>query len=140
MHTLRGLAETIGAATLARLAGELEEYLKRGSPLDDGQIDKLLASLESALPGVLALADGIGEPPAGATLAPVAIDEALSNLQRLLDNDDAQAVRLFDDIALWLSQESDAMLVDQLRQQIGRYDFELAAATLQQITTKLRHA
>jgi len=137
-HTLRGLASTIGANALAGRADELEQLLKSGHAAGDPAIGILLESLSLTLPAVIARAREILSATPLAT--PVVIDElssdALSNLHRLLDNDDSAALRSFEEIASRLRQLFDPSLVDQLARQINQYAFDDAKETLHQLTTQ----
>ncbi|NTV68600.1 MAG: response regulator [Azonexaceae bacterium] len=141
-HTLRGLAGNIGALSLAFLAGELEDRLRKGMPVSDEAVDALLDKLDAALPGALSIPPT--QPAEAAPLLVPAPDldvqaQALSALDQLLKSADAGAVRLFEEIAAWLRPQCDALLVEQLARQIGRYDFEEASATLQQIVQNPRN-
>jgi PAS domain S-box-containing protein len=134
-HTLRGLAGNIGAIKLSRLAGDLEDRLRHGTPTGDDDIGQLLLKLGEALANALTIPATSQEAP-----RPSAPDldsqphaNALSDLQRLLDNDDAAAVRYFEEISDWLSRHAEPQLVAQLARQIGQYEFEDASATLHQI-------
>ena len=139
-HTLRGLAGNIGAVTLSRLAGELEGRLREGTATANPVIKQLLDDLDKAQAAALAIADTPIVVPISAPQirAPEAPDEALSYLQQLLDNDDAVAVSYFEELAAWLRQASDPMLVDQLARQVSQYEFEDASATLQKIAVMRR--
>jgi CheY-like chemotaxis protein/HPt (histidine-containing phosphotransfer) domain-containing protein len=134
-HTLRGLAGNIGAVGLSRLAAELEERLRQGTPTGDEEVGMLLAKLGEALPNALSIPATLPETSRPST--PDANREvhsnALSSLRQLLDNDDAAAVRYFEEISGWLGQHYDPLLVEQLTRQIGQYEFEDASATLQQL-------
>ncbi|MBP5985929.1 MAG: response regulator [Azonexus sp.] len=134
-HTLRGLAGNLGAVKLSRLAGELEDRLKTGSPRDsDDQVAALIARLGEALPDVLAIAElAVESAPASAPTPTSEIQrKSLFNLHRLLDNDDAAAIPLFETMLTWLRQEFDPDQVDRLDRQIRLYQFDDALQTLQQ--------
>jgi signal transduction histidine kinase/DNA-binding response OmpR family regulator/HPt (histidine-containing phosphotransfer) domain-containing protein len=105
LHTLRGLAGTIGADALARAAGLAEQAVAEASPAAalaglpalDQQLAALIAQLRAALPATAALpgaAASLSSPVAGTP----AHDEAaavLQRLQALLADDDAEAVEWF---------------------------------------------
>jgi HPt (histidine-containing phosphotransfer) domain-containing protein len=134
-HTLRGLAGNLGAVKLSRLAGQLEDRLKAGDPPgDDEQVARLIASLGEALPEVLAIGELAVDPPPLSPPGPGAEIQRdnLFNLHRLLDNDDADAIPLFETMLPWLRQEFDPTLVDRLERQIRLYEFDDAVQTLQQ--------
>ena len=136
-HTLRGLAGNIGAHALAGQAGELEGQLKRGLAVGHPDIDVRLKTLAEHLAAVIVQAREIHSQTSSVAAPPVdeLAADALSNLHRLLDNDDAAAVQSFDDIAMRLKQLFDPVLVDQLARQINQYAFEDAKETLHQMTT-----
>jgi HPt (histidine-containing phosphotransfer) domain-containing protein len=140
-HTLRGLAGNIGAADLARIAGELEESLKQGMAANDPAVEGQLARLQDYLPTVLALAGQLAAETPDSPSQPIddLSGQALSDLHRLLDNDDASAVRYFEGISSRLRQVFDPQLVDQLARQINQYDFDDAKETLEQLTLKRQH-
>jgi PAS domain S-box-containing protein len=134
-HTLRGLAGNLGAVKLSRLAGQLEDRLKAGGPpADDDQLAPMIARLAEALPDVLAISELTVDQRAPETPSPaVEIQrDNLFNLHRLLDNDDAAAIPLFETMLPWLRQEFDPTLIDRLERQIRLYEFDDALQTLQQ--------
>ncbi len=132
VHTLRGLAGNIGATQLARLAADIESQLKASPQLDAAILESRLAELHRCLPDVVAQAARFANETAVTSL-PVTTElpaDALAELQHLLDNDDALAVRHFEAIAPQLQQIFAAHAVDQLAHQIDRYDFDDAKETL----------
>ena len=139
-HTLRGLAGNIGANRLAQLAGKLEDNLKLGAAPDSEAAGAILTAVEHALWSVLAILENAIPETTTPREAPILGSsgiEALSELQALLHNDDATAGRHFEALSGWLRLEADAALVEQLARQIGRYEFEEAMVTLQQIRSAL---
>ena len=133
-HTLRGVAANLGANYLSHLAAELEHALQAGTAVDDAGIANQLPILAKALDDTLQLVEAqlpqkTAEKPESAI-----IDlNTLFELQKLLDNDDANAARLFAEIDASLRQRFEPGLVDDLARQIGRYDFEIASQTLQRL-------
>jgi CheY-like chemotaxis protein/HPt (histidine-containing phosphotransfer) domain-containing protein len=140
-HTLRGLAGNIGAAKLAAVAGDLEMQLKMGMAANDAAVESKLASLQEVLPETIKDAERlIGEyTPRQAHVDSELANGALSDLHRLLDNDDAQAVRCFEEISSQLRQRFDSHLVEQLSRQINHYEFDEAKETLEQLITQRQH-
>ena len=137
-HTLRGLAGNVGAIALSRLAGELENRLRQ-SVADSGEaFDAVLEELGTTLTTALAMRElPLPETATGQGVnEPKAPDSALSDLQQLLENDDAAAVGYFEEISAWLQNKFDPAVVGQLARQISRYEFEEASATLQQIVAR----
>jgi two-component system, sensor histidine kinase and response regulator len=141
-HTLRGLAGNVGAVRLATLANKLEDELKHGMSPDNSTVAVMIEALEKALQPVLAMAgtvalEDVTASPANSLPSPEKRTEALSHLQFLLDNDDATAGRLLAEISGWLRQLAEPALCEQLARQVGRYEFESALNTLQQIRNTL---
>ncbi len=100
MHTLKGTAATIGAESLAALAGDAESAIAAGSA--DDRIDALLTQVEPATRALTeALRRVLPAPQAeGAARAATEIDwtraaPVLRRLEALLADDDADAVELF---------------------------------------------
>ncbi len=134
-HTLRGLAGNIGASELARIAGELERQLKQTPEADAASIDTCLRELQASLPMVITQATQLlGEMTTVVAPAPGKLaHNALSDLHRLLDNDDAIAVRCFEEISSQLRETFDPQQVEQLARYIGQYDFDDAKALLEHL-------
>ena len=141
-HTLRGLAGNIGATQLARLAGDIENHLKTTPHADPTVLASRLADLRQGLAEVVAQASRFAHemPLAAAPVMSALPADAVSELQRLLENDDALAVRHFEGIAGQLRQIFAAHAVDQLAHQIDRYDFDDARETLAQLILQRQHA
>jgi PAS domain S-box-containing protein len=136
VHTLRGLAGNIGAGHLVSLAAELEHCLRQ-TPEDGNRIDGLSARLLAALAAVLATTGGDAETAAAASPQTPLPAESLSQLRQLLADDDAAAVRVFEDIEGALRQRLEAAVFDPLARAIATYDFETAIDILDRITDTL---
>ena len=134
-HTLRGLAGTIGATALARLAGQLEALLKQEPAAEEAGIAGHLAELQACLPSIVAEAETLAATMSTPPTAPSdnMSNEALSDLHRLLDNADASAVRRFEEMSGQLTQVFGTQAVDQLAHHIGQYDFDEAKELLEQM-------
>ncbi|WP_412478430.1 response regulator [Azonexus sp. IMCC34839] len=133
-HTLRGLAGNIGGTAVARAAGEIETALKNEVPLDSGALQELLRKLEAPLANLLKMANEAAQPvtvPDNIKLEDrESLYKTLSQLQSLLDNDDATAVRCFNEIYPALLALCEPEKLQELRGRIERYDFEEASASL----------
>ncbi|MDY0057883.1 MAG: response regulator, partial [Methyloversatilis sp.] len=128
-HTLRGLAGTVGAHALHRLASELEERLARGSA--DADIDAAATALTRELDALIgsllphpwvadeAVADGA--PPDPGQLA-----EPLRALARLIADSDAEALTYALELQRVLAGSSLESLAASLGDALKRYDFEQA--------------
>jgi PAS domain S-box-containing protein len=97
MHTLRGTAGSIGAAEVARRAGEAEQALRQARPQPD--ILASLAAVEQALRPLLAALATALPPPAPVAAATVAdrgeARATAARLLALLADDDAEAAEFF---------------------------------------------
>jgi chemotaxis protein histidine kinase CheA len=49
MHTVKGMAGTLGAMPLSRLAGEAEARLRGGSPVRDPSVQAVTEAIEATL-------------------------------------------------------------------------------------------
>ena len=134
VHTLRGLAGTIGADALHRMAARLEDRVRAASPAAEvadalGATGHELNALLDALQAHAWLADPAGEerdPPDLASLV-----EPLSLLQSLIADSDAEARPLAADLMNRLSGTALESLATSLHEALKRYDFERAASWLE---------
>ncbi|WP_119966266.1 response regulator [Simplicispira lacusdiani] len=137
LHTLKGTAATIGAATLAEQAQAAELAIARQAPMDT--LDALLSPTEAGCARLVqALRDALPDPtPAAAMAAPEhsagpddgAARALLARLDTLLADDDADAIALFHESAPTLRAvlgPAHASLADALEQ----FDFPRALAAL----------
>jgi two-component system, sensor histidine kinase and response regulator len=141
-HTLRGLAGNIGAELLAEAAGKLESHLKQEGHNAPVELSRLIDQVSGELEAVLALVGSkLAAPGSESAAGP---DEEggdptgkLCQLAQLLDNDDAQASRLFDELHPWLNQAAGPQSVEQLTREIAEYAYEDASKTLHEIADQL---
>ena len=139
-HTLKGLAGNLGANTLQSTAQVLEEALAQGDMIKSTAqlailevlVTDLLQAIEQAMPEFA----GAATPVSGKPL-PLA---DIAYLQKLLDADDAEALRHFNTIAADLKGHFDADKLQQLSRHISRYDFEPASELLREIVCQLPSA
>jgi two-component system sensor histidine kinase/response regulator len=142
-HTLKGLAATIGATDLAECAGTLESLLKTEETAD---LDQALAGLEKSLSDFVAslpesaLAAG-GDHGAQTTAQrsadPAALGAALSDLAKLIAQDDTRAAKAIEAISGDLRAMGQDSESKQLQNLLAQYDFENAAAVLEKMAQQL---
>jgi HPt (histidine-containing phosphotransfer) domain-containing protein len=128
-HTLKGLAGNIGAEALMAIAAAVESAL--GGP---AAVDSEMAVLATELAAVLAAIEGRPAPPAS-LLADDGMDDAqfaaaMADLQRLLRDDDAQAVRRFEQVQPTLARRLAGDELERIARAVARYEFESAAVQL----------
>jgi signal transduction histidine kinase/CheY-like chemotaxis protein len=137
MHTLKGLAATVGAAAFASFAGEAEVALMSAPERDDGQLvsrlqtavgllsPDLVAAIEMLEAG-LAKADTKRDPGASAASGMVALPKGLEQLRALLLRSDMGALELHARLRLEYEPEmGDAF--DELNSAVNSLAFERAA-------------
>lgn len=133
VHTLRGLAGTIGAEALHRLSSRLDDLVSAAAPAADIAValdatGRELVALLDALQAHAWLADrtsGEREQPAGEALI-----EPLSLLHSLIADSDAEARPLAADLVRTLSGTALESLATSLHEALKRYDFDRAASWL----------
>ena len=144
LHSLRGVAATLGLAALAHEAQQLEQSLREhGIALPDQQpllaaLEQRLAVLGTAL-GDWPAADAADGPAAAAAVDPVLLRRGLQDLLVLLQRDDLDAVEAFAALRPQLAQR----LPQQLRglaQAVERFDFATATAAAQRMLGELGDA
>ena len=142
IHTLRGLAATIGANQLSKTAAELEDLIKQAveQPENFGpELDSHCRKVDAALQEVLRFVAGklVELQPKTAQTPPslTKLSTQLAELQHLLDQDDAMAGRLFDNLQDQLAEHMTHSDFRALQHAIRAYDFELASQTLRPYST-----
>ncbi len=142
LHTLKGTAATIGAGELAQTAQAAESLLARPRQHDDAAEAQLLDRCEALCTAlVAALREALGIHPATASpavaAAPADVDwhaarAVLEQLQPLLEQDDADALELF--------QRSEPVLRPALAGRYGEIAAAINAYDFGNATELLRHA
>ena len=135
-HTLKGLAASMGAEPLRVLAAELEQALHRGA--DAEQLARLIAPAQTQLDGLVGALRAVPglvrqTPLVTAKLTQAgraALQPVLRQLQQMLEQDDSEAVTLWEqhapDLRALLPQAG------PLEQAIVGFDFEEALRLLRQ--------
>ncbi|MBI4998819.1 MAG: response regulator [Rhodocyclales bacterium] len=127
-HTLKGLAGNIGAEALMAAAAATERALGGDAPVDDA-----LASLATELDAVLAAIDGrpaMASKPPGEELDAAQFAAGMSDLYRLLRDDDALAVQRLEQLRPTLAGRLAPGELERIAKAVARYEFESAAELL----------
>jgi two-component system sensor histidine kinase/response regulator len=128
-HTLKGLAGNIGAEALMSIAAAVERELG-----GEGPVDELVATLATELDAVLAAIDGRPVPaasqPVGDELDAAQFAAGMSDLYRLLQDDDALAVQRLEQLQPTLAKRLPAEEIERIVRAVARYEFESAAELL----------
>jgi two-component system, sensor histidine kinase and response regulator len=137
VHTLRGLAGTIGADVLARVAATLEQHLQAGAPEDDIEVAARAVTHElGALLGALQahpwLTDGPDEARGDAREQPdtARLAEPLRRLRQLLADSDAEARTVALELHALLRGTAFEAGAVELQEALERYDFDQAGVAL----------
>ncbi len=139
-HTLKGVAGTIGAAEVYKLASDLEDGIKHNQNQNSDYVCSCLLDVEKRLSLVLAsiveLEEILIEQPAvkGRILDTSSQRALCVNLQKLLEENDTKAVFLFDDLkaSLWNIEGTQEILA-RMEEALSNYDFDSAGQLLQKI-------
>jgi two-component system sensor histidine kinase/response regulator len=134
-HTLKGLAGNIGAMALQHTAAELERCCLEGP---GAPVDAALMQTLSALSAVRVDIQALIQPNAAPTHAEDAHkllhDQAIQGqwlkLSKLIEDNDAQAQTLIQDLVDGWPGLLQAPAVRELNQALGRYDFDAAGVAL----------
>jgi HPt (histidine-containing phosphotransfer) domain-containing protein len=137
VHTLKGVAATIGANSVHYAARDLEAGFGKG---DIEQYPPLLRNLEKAMAPVITslttlereTTSSSGEWPAVAvgTVEPERLRSAMAELLHLLQEGDAEAADRLAPLARELKAAGLANELDTLRSQLDNFDYEEAERTL----------
>ncbi|RZI81261.1 MAG: response regulator [Rubrivivax sp.] len=135
-HTLRGLAGNIGALALQHAAAELESRCQQGpdTPLQ-GELDRTIAALNAVRIDIRALIEPINVDAQDAEqlLSEHAIQGQWLKLSQLIEDNDAQAQVLMQDLIDGWPGLLQAPAIRELNQALGRYDFDAAGVALKQL-------
>jgi PAS domain S-box-containing protein len=142
-HTLRGLAGNIGATTLMSDAAEAERCIAENELASlceattarlESELVRVIAAIDEALSyerQSTASRDGMDE------LADDRLASRLADLRALLASDDADAVRVLDNVRSTLTARLPGDGVERLVRAVGHYEFENAVQILQQVAANL---
>jgi signal transduction histidine kinase/CheY-like chemotaxis protein len=137
-HSLKGAAANLGVTALAELAAKAESAIdsNQGIPLAletlSHSLDTSLAAIRSALPKETA-----SDSSAVAPSDPSTVAQPLSQLKKLLENDDGDAADFILDARPDLCKVLTAAEIDALLGQVGNFAYSEALQSLSSIATRL---
>jgi signal transduction histidine kinase/CheY-like chemotaxis protein len=145
MHTLKGVAGTLGATALQRAAAELENALKDDPAAFDAASGACARALAEVLGGIrLAVGDAVAnaEPPTftvGVSPDPSGIDvqRELSRLEVLVPGHDLEACGIARALAVVLRDGPGAEPASRLATCLAAFDFRAGGAALDELRTVL---
>jgi len=140
-HTLKGVAGNIGAQRLQEAAHRLEQAIAAGQE----NVDAGLGALRNELTPVLSALDVLDDTPATqpAAAGPLDSDELaalLQNLRQLLEENDADATDMLDELAVLLAGSPLESELKPLRIAVSEYDFEAALGCLAELEQHVSQA
>ena len=158
MHTVKGLAGTLGVRPLARIAAEAERSLGADEPSaqQDALIERMSTLVAATLQDVQHVADalhrwsvaapgrargGAGELPGqrtGGLAGLPSLHQALDELADLLRRADMRALDVFEQLQQTHAVQTQGGVLEALEQAMAALDFDQALAECQRLKTRLR--
>ncbi|MCB1734832.1 MAG: response regulator [Gammaproteobacteria bacterium] len=135
-HTLKGLAGNIGADALQAAAADVEAVLKDSrDDLGDqlATLDKKLDAVIDALSGIAEDASASRSKTASKPFNVAASAPLLLQLRGLLEDSDADAVDVIDELDVTFAGTGYAILLRRLASKVGDYDFDDALAIMAEL-------
>ena len=146
LHTLKGIAGSLGADPLHRSARDLETAIREErTEQRSSLLDGLAAELHLVLGGIAALTTGTAPVPhavAATDEHPAPIDRErirplLQELSEMLDAGLLRAENKLDELAGHLSSPMQVAILEEMRANIGNYEFDDALTILNELTDTL---
>jgi len=134
VHTLKGVAGNIGATEIQQVANEIEASCHQQQAINDSVLSHLGALLENTFNSIRYWQASMIQPEENIPVENKSIknDPRLIDLRKLLEEDDAEATDLINEL-LPDMVEKNQVLLNKLNYCIGQYDFEQALELLSQI-------
>lgn len=134
-HTLKGVAGNIGATQVQQAAEALEQACINGQADLEELLQSIIDELESVINSLAALENtGISKVTAeqvdNKQVDNEQVDRLLSRLRELLEDDDADATEIIDELEELPTPAIDQALLKQLTRTVSEYDFEEALKVL----------
>ncbi|MEO9383903.1 PAS domain S-box protein [Chromobacterium phragmitis] len=133
LHTLKGLAATMGARALSKLAAQLDKRVRAGGEVADEQVRQLSALLDESVEQLQAnLPDELAEPSRGLSVRDW--QTQLRDILDLLEDSNLAAIDLVDELLGWeLGERQDSVL--EVASCVQRLQFEQAISIVKGLLT-----
>jgi len=138
LHTLKGLAATIGADTLAAQVASAEQACRRGE-LSEAVVQAITKDLSQLCDDINAWLPAEPAPAAVVSLPDADSRAGLLHLRQLLADDDGAAVHLLAELLPALQRCCEPVLLKQLTLALDNFDFEQALALLAPLLATMEH-
>jgi len=139
-HSLKGVAGNIGCKGVQNAANELEIACKEeaGDVVIEQRFTVVATELETVLEGLATLENPTVATSVSSELDQEAIEELLEKMRLLLEEDDAAARGVLDELRPALQgNDNIGFLLNQLSQAISEYDFDEALEILENICNQM---
>lgn len=136
-HSLKGVAATLGAPTLAAAAADAEAAIRTGQDPEEAlkvlavTLDPVIKGIDAALPPEM---EEGGPAPSG---DPSTVAAPLGRLKRLLETDDGEAADFVIDTKSQLTGVLTPHEIKTLSAQVGNFEFDAALESLSGIASRL---
>lgn len=132
-HTLKGVAGNIGVTQVQQAAGLLEQASKEGDENLDDLLQRVMDVLEPVIDGLAILNAAGNSKRATGKVDQQQVNVLLSRLHELLEDDDADATQVIDELEALPGAAVEQDILKQLSKAVSEYDFEEALKTLASI-------
>jgi CheY-like chemotaxis protein len=134
-HTVKGVAGNLGMGSVQQAAEKVEHAIRENDSSAAallGQLEAVLGPMVKAIKGALAATVSV---PADARPVsdPASVSAALARLRALVEANDGEAAEAFAEVESVLAGAVDAPLLEALRDALSDFEFDKAAARLDEI-------
>ncbi|ANB03696.1 hypothetical protein ECTOBSL9_1110 [Ectothiorhodospira sp. BSL-9] len=132
IHTLKGLAGTIGALDLAHRAGRLETMLKEGKTIPEDDLSAFMEALNTVRAQLATLPQTQGSEGIQGT-NPQPPLQAMQHILQCLASGELLDQRELGQVTSYLGQQVDTRAAQELAERVDQFDHDGAAALLKQL-------
>ena len=129
-HTLKGVAGNIGATQIQEAAGALEQASIRGQSDYEELLQHVIDVLEPVITNLAVLDNAVTAKVSDRKLDIEQVNGLLTRLRELLEDNDAEATEIIDELEELPTPAVDPALLKQLAKTVSEYDFDEALIVL----------